>query len=696
MPPLFSPFLTTTETATAYLPPDAGRLKTKRSGPQRYWRAKGSSRSFQHSTQQDRTVQVSRRRLKSGNLSATNRGNSVLEERLSPATLRRLSWRRRGAGRAHGSPRSGRLRLAQVVEMRRRLAPRASNFVGLGKSQLNGTFNRLDKSNDHINFLKTTIITKLDDWLNELNADEEDLKLRRSLKFRWSSANNLRGRYGETLIHILIVNQTNEHLILLVLLLHLFPLLVYDLIESNKFKGLSCLHLAIASSNEQLVDYLLAECVLIEREFDLKKRPLLLLAQRVTGTLFRSPIAGSNKPKSTNNNYPLLLSNKMAEQSWPGKLSSCLLRNRHRRRLNKVSSGDDKAGNDHLVYWCDLMDHWPTANGHTHLILFDRILAGNWGPIAPEQVNKLPLKAGEQSRADQKHSKVDQATDSSFPIYLGDTPLAWSVSFKRRSIYESLVSMGANQDAQDNEGNSCLHQLVINNQTGWTRFLVKSGANSRIKNNNELTPMHLACHLGRCELFSEFLELSAVEFWSYSMTSCCGYPLTSLDSISTDQDESSAMSNKQQMSAMSVILESNKSNNEQKSKLLSSPVVKKLLEEKWRIYARRLFYNELSFLLIQLILLTLAISLRPVASSKPINNALIVSGSLPLQFNESFRETFARLWLDRQRWVSIQHDDCVGKAVSNNLLVARTEHLAPFTARRRRQISHSRLWACIY
>ena len=49
-----------------------------------------------------------------------------------------------------------------------------------------------------------------------------------------------------------------------------------------------------------------------------------------------------------------------------------------------------------------------------------------------------------------------------------------------------------------------------------------------------LTPLTLACHLGRATIFREMLELTAREFWRYSNITCSAYPLNALDTILPD------------------------------------------------------------------------------------------------------------------------------------------------------------------
>lgn len=481
------------------------------------WRLEGSKSLISPGTGEDQSRAAESKQV-DGSLA---RRRSIADARLSPATLRRLSWRRKVAPRPK----------LNSLETRQRLLA-ASQTFSVGETN------------------STTSLSRL-------LASSRECRRLAAVEASWSSLEKCRGKYGESLVHILIVNQTNESLLLLVVLLHLWPRLLLDSFQSQKFRGLSCIHLSIAYSNEKLLDYLLS---LADSQLNPKQKKDLIELP-VTGSLFRNP-------------------------------------------LNKSSK---QVANDTRSFWCDQIDHWPTANGRQHLILFDRILTN--------------------SRTEENCNQP--------AIYLGQSALSWSVSFDSRAMYELLVHEGqADQNGQDADGNSCLHQLVINNQTGWARFLVKSGARLELVNNHQLTPFLLACHLGRPRLFDEILELSAVEFWSYSMIRCCGYPLASLDSI---QPDSSKL-----RSAMAVILESEVSDNEQKSQLLSSAVVKKLLEEKWRLYARQLFYFELMLALAHLLLMTAAISLRD--STEQV-------------------DSLVHLWQDRQLMVSCEEVESKSNAL---------------------------------
>lgn len=62
----------------------------------------------------------------------------------------------------------------------------------------------------------------------------------------------------------------------------------------------------------------------------------------------------------------------------------------------------------------------------------------------------------------------------------------------------------------------------------------KIPASNGIVNLAGLTPLTLACKLGRAEVFREMLELSAREFWRYSNITCSAYPLNALDTLLPD------------------------------------------------------------------------------------------------------------------------------------------------------------------
>lgn len=86
---------------------------------------------------------------------------------------------------------------------------------------------------------------------------------------------------------------------------------------------------------------------------------------------------------------------------------------------------------------------------------------------------------------------------------------------------------------------SCLRYYIIyiqhiQDMFGYALRHPKLPARNGIANNAGLTPLTLACQLGRAEVFREMLELSAREFWRYSNITCSAYPLNALDTLLPD------------------------------------------------------------------------------------------------------------------------------------------------------------------
>lgn len=76
--------------------------------------------------------------------------------------------------------------------------------------------------------------------------------------------------------------------------------------------------------------------------------------------------------------------------------------------------------------------------------------------------------------------------------------------------------------------------VCIQDMFGYALRHPKLPAKNGIVNEAGLTPLTLACKLGRADVFREMLELSAREFWRYSNITCSGYPLNALDTLLPD------------------------------------------------------------------------------------------------------------------------------------------------------------------
>ncbi|UYV76201.1 Iav [Cordylochernes scorpioides] len=163
--------------------------------------------------------------------------------------------------------------------------------------------------------------------------------------------------------------------------------------------------------------------------------------------------------------------------------------------------------------------------------------------------------------------------------YLGELPLSWAAACGSEPIYNLLVARGADPCWRDSLGNSVLHVLVVldrRDMYGYALRHPQHPADDTILNNAGLSPLALACKLGRIAIFSEMLQLSSLEFWRYSNITCSGYPLDALDSLHPDGKIN-------WNSALMIILNGKTSGH---LDMLDCGVMQRLLEEKWKTFAR--------------------------------------------------------------------------------------------------------------
>ncbi|XP_012535675.1 uncharacterized protein LOC105836286 [Monomorium pharaonis] len=205
---------------------------------------------------------------------------------------------------------------------------------------------------------------------------------------------------------------------------------------------------------------------------------------------------------------------------------------------------------------------------------------------------------------DQQRMNPARNTDYEGLAYLGEYPLAWAACCANESVYNLLLDSGADPDDQDSFGNMILHMVVVCDKLdmfGYALRHPKLPARNGIVNAAGLTPLTLACQLGRAEVFREMLELSAREFWRYSNITCSAYPLNALDTLLPDGRTN-------WNSALFIILNGTK---EEHLDMLDGGIIQRLLEEKWKTFARLQFLKRLIILVFHLASLSLAVYFRP-------------------------------------------------------------------------------------
>ncbi|CAI4229605.1 unnamed protein product [Auanema sp. JU1783] len=200
-------------------------------------------------------------------------------------------------------------------------------------------------------------------------------------------------------------------------------------------------------------------------------------------------------------------------------------------------------------------------------------------------------------------------TDYQGWAYYGEYPLAFAACFGNKDIYDMLIQHDADPNNRDYFGNTILHMCVISNSISMYSYAVRhwqSPADRDVVNEAGHTPLTLAAKLGRKEIFEQMLELSKVEFWRFSDTTCSAYPLNTLDTIQFDGSTNYD-------SALMIVINGRTPAH---LDMIGSEVLDRLLQDKWQAFARRALYMRMVICISHLILIALSAGLRPTETDR--------------------------------------------------------------------------------
>ena len=195
--------------------------------------------------------------------------------------------------------------------------------------------------------------------------------------------------------------------------------------------------------------------------------------------------------------------------------------------------------------------------------------------------------------------------------YFGEYPLAWAASVDDKMMYNLLINNGADPNLQDSFGNTILHVIVTRERLMFYSFALKhpsKPADERIKNRDGYTPLALAALLGRDEIFNEIVELKCFDFWTYSIITCCGYPLNLIDSLQLKRTKEGGLSVESDSGSALNLISNGKSDHH--IEMLRSGIVQKLLDEKWKTFGYVKFTRSLMMTLVYLMTLSVVVFLR--------------------------------------------------------------------------------------
>ncbi|XP_045540319.1 uncharacterized protein LOC106718706 [Papilio machaon] len=238
--------------------------------------------------------------------------------------------------------------------------------------------------------------------------------------------------------------------------------------------------------------------------------------------------------------------------------------------------------------------HLAIAYSNNELVQ-DLVEAG--ADVSQRAIGSFFLPRDQQRVPPSRHSNYEGLA------YLGEYPLAWAACCANEAVYNLLLDSGADPDSQDSFGNMILHMVVVCDKLDMFGYALRHpkvpASNGRV-NHAGFTPLTLACQLGRASVFREMLELSAREFWRYSNITCSAYPLNALDTLLPDGKTN-------WNSALFIILNGTK---QEHLNMLDGGIIQRLLEEKWKTFARQKFLKRLMIFMLHLLLLSVSVYLR--------------------------------------------------------------------------------------
>ncbi|XP_077995894.1 transient receptor potential cation channel subfamily V member 1-like [Glandiceps talaboti] len=213
---------------------------------------------------------------------------------------------------------------------------------------------------------------------------------------------------------------------------------------------------------------------------------------------------------------------------------------------------------------------------------------------------------------DKKDSKSGYTNYFGYAYY-GEYPLTFAACMQNKEIYDYLIHMSIHDssrlgvvdpNAKDALGNTILHHMVIHNLPDMYGYVLKHQkmpADPEIVNNVNMTPLALACKLGRSEMFRAMMELSCIEFWRYGSVQCNAYPLQAVDSIGRNGEINWS-------GALMMIVNGS---TDEHLEMLNSGVIFRLLEEKWSVFAKRQLTWRCVMAVLQIIILSICVYTRP-------------------------------------------------------------------------------------
>ncbi|XP_055502295.1 transient receptor potential cation channel subfamily V member 6-like isoform X3 [Leucoraja erinacea] len=222
--------------------------------------------------------------------------------------------------------------------------------------------------------------------------------------------------------------------------------------------------------------------------------------------------------------------------------------------------------------------------------------------------------------------------------YYGEYVLSFAACIGNEQIVKMIVAHGAPLNAQDKQGNTVFHMLVLhpNKSMACRMYNFISSLISKekieylesITNKEGLTPMKLSAFEGDVAMFSHFMQKRKQIYWAFGPVSSTLYDLTGID---TWGDE---------LSVLDILCSSKK---KEARKLLKITPVKEVLHHKWTNYGFKYFLLWTALYFLYTIIFTVCCVYRPLAPAGPGGDNITIMVPKPLNEAYASAEDFARL-----------------------------------------------------
>lgn len=208
------------------------------------------------------------------------------------------------------------------------------------------------------------------------------------------------------------------------------------------------------------------------------------------------------------------------------------------------------------------------------------------------------------SRMDsQEHEPVDVSPMTTYDgyVYWGEYPLSFAACLGLDECYRMLLSRGADPDAQDTNGNTVLHMLVIYEKLETFDMAYEMGASLGMRNMLNMTPVTLASKLGRVEMFFHVMNIEREIYWQLGSVTCAAYPLEQIDTIC------GRTGNISKDSALNLVVFGDK---DEHLELLDGVLID-LLKTKWNTFVKSRFYRQFYLFATYFVVSLVGFLLRP-------------------------------------------------------------------------------------